>query len=144
MAAWTLDATFGVSGKVTTDLGGNDAAFAVFPLSGGKLLAAGSSGSSFALVRYDTGGQPDPAFGTAGIVRTGSPVAIAAALQPDGRIVSAGARGYDLAVARFLADGRADPFFGDQGTAAMHLARTDRDGHADCNRPPCVRGGLCH
>src|SRR5712672_1761120 len=61
-----------------------------------KILAGGSSGlagqGTIALVRYDTAGVPDPAFGTGGIVRTPLGVAASAsaiAVQPDGKILVA-------------------------------------------------------
>ncbi|MER7466539.1 calcium-binding protein [Streptomyces sp. NPDC097981] len=55
----SLDPTFGTGGKVTTDFGGFDAAFAVALQADGKIVAAGSSDSSgtsdFALARYMDG-----------------------------------------------------------------------------------------
>jgi uncharacterized delta-60 repeat protein len=62
-----------------------------------KILAAGSTGlagqGTIAIVRYNTDGTPDTAFGTAGIVRTTLPSlassAQAIAVQPDGKILVA-------------------------------------------------------
>src|SRR5207244_7641728 len=55
----SLDATFGVGGRVTTDLGGADSAAALVLQPDAKLVAAGSARSSttsdFALARYLAG-----------------------------------------------------------------------------------------
>jgi uncharacterized delta-60 repeat protein len=74
----SLDAAFGVEGKVTTDIGALDdraAALAVQP--DGKLLVAGTSfdGTRFrvAVVRYRADGSLDPAFGTGGKGDAGGP-----------------------------------------------------------------------
>jgi uncharacterized delta-60 repeat protein len=51
----TLDSTFGTGGTVTTDFAGSsDAAFALAVQADGKLVAAGGTGSAFALARYRT------------------------------------------------------------------------------------------
>jgi uncharacterized delta-60 repeat protein len=48
-----LDSSFGTGGTVTTDFaGGSDAAFALALQADGKLVAAGGTGSAFALARY--------------------------------------------------------------------------------------------
>jgi uncharacterized delta-60 repeat protein len=50
-----LDPSFGTGGTVTTDFaGGSDAAFALALQADGKLVAAGGTGSAFALARYRT------------------------------------------------------------------------------------------
>lgn len=96
----SLDSTFGIGGKVTTDLfGSTDQAFAMALQPDGKIVVAGStmmgSLADFALVRYDGSGNLDPAFGAGGKVATDFSVsfdaAFAIALQPDGKIVAAGA-----------------------------------------------------
>jgi uncharacterized delta-60 repeat protein len=49
----TLDASFGTGGTVTTDFAGtSDNAFALAVQADGKLVAAGGTGSAFALARY--------------------------------------------------------------------------------------------
>jgi uncharacterized delta-60 repeat protein len=51
----TLDSTFGTGGTVTTEFAGSsDAAFALAVQADGKLVAAGGTGSAFALARYRT------------------------------------------------------------------------------------------
>ncbi len=124
----TLDATFGTGGKVTTDLGYYELAFAVLIQTDGKIVAVGFSsgdsaiGSSFALVRYNPDGSLDTSFGTGGKVRTKinnvDSQAYAAALQPDGKIVVAGLNEDSrsrFALARYNLDGTLDTSFGNGG-----------------------------
>ena len=76
----SLDTSFDGDGRVTTVLGSSsDAAFALAIQSDGKIVAAGesfdgpalgTSGSDFALVRYNVNGSLDAGFGQGGIVRT--------------------------------------------------------------------------
>lgn len=126
----SLDSSFGIGGKVTTDFFGtanSGAGVAVQP--DGKIVVSGSAlngaaGFDFALVRYNTDGSLDPAFGSGGKVVTDflgtNDGSHAIALQPDGKIVAAGAAdngstSIDIAVARFHADGSLDPGFGSGG-----------------------------
>jgi uncharacterized delta-60 repeat protein len=51
----SLDPTFGVEGKVTTDLGGDNQAGALVLQPDGKLVVAGGAGGDFALARYESG-----------------------------------------------------------------------------------------
>ena len=120
----TLDAGFGAAGTVTTAIGsGNDLANGVALQADGKIVAAGSSSSDFALARYNTDGSLDAGFGTGGKVTTaiGSSTdeAFALALQADGKIVAAGysynGANADFALARYNPDGLLDPGFGTGG-----------------------------
>ena len=117
----TLDPTFGVGGKVVTDLGGEDEAAQLLLLPDGKLLAVGETvvgAANFALVRYLSDGSLDPTFGSGGKVITdiGGPSVWDhgddAILTPDGKIVVTGASFPKLALARYLTDGTLDPAFG--------------------------------
>ena len=69
-----LDPTFGTGGKVVTALGSHGynwaAALAIQP--DGKLVAAGQSGSDFAVGRFTARGRLDPAFGRGGGTLTGA------------------------------------------------------------------------
>lgn len=131
----SLDTTFGVGGKVSTDVrggvaGGSSYVSAVLVQPDGKIVAAGSSAvhmlSDFALARYNRDGRLDPSFGTGGIVLTdisgaGSQDEISAAtLQRDGRIVAAGysntAGHSQFALARYNRNGALDAAFGAGGT----------------------------
>jgi uncharacterized delta-60 repeat protein len=121
----SLDTTFGNGGKVTTDLGGFDAAFGVALQADGKIVAAGQGGAGggFALARYNADGSLDPSFGSGGEVTThftgGVEVAIAVAIQLDGKIVVTGqtfSGGFQqFALARYNADGSLDTTFGSGG-----------------------------
>ncbi len=116
------DPAFGNGGSARTAFGrvdGSITALAIQP--DGKIVVAGSLDTFFGdpaqpalpaivLARYDETGTPDATFGTAGVVRTKIPMAIAPAwvgIQPDGKIVVVG---HNLA-ARYLADGSLDPTF---------------------------------
>ena len=118
-----LDTTFGSGGKRTTDILGNwDQGYTVAIQPDGKIIEAGfgysSDGTvgSFALVRYNTNGNLDTFFGSAGtgIVTTvfaggNNNFAYGMALQPDGKIVAGGtadtsvpANGFNFALARYF------------------------------------------
>lgn len=130
----TLDTTFGVAGKVTTNFLGFDTAFALVQQSDGKLVAAGvtnqgSGNANFALARYNVDGSLDPGFGTGGRVITDfagrDDFASAILTQPDGKIVVAGYMAFDVpppfgisfdfALARYNDDGSLDASFGTGG-----------------------------
>jgi uncharacterized delta-60 repeat protein len=72
----SLDPLFGVEGKITTDFGANDLAFAVALQPDGKIVVAGFSGSDppssshFALARYNSIGSLDTTFGLLGKTTT--------------------------------------------------------------------------
>jgi len=122
----SVDLTFGSAGRVVTDFGGDDAAFALAVQSDGKIVVAGvSTGGGtmdFALARYDSDGALDGTFGSGGQVVTdlgGNDEAFALVVQPDGRLVAAGvstaAGSLDFALARYNTDGTLDATFGAAG-----------------------------
>ena len=149
----TLDPTFGVGGQVRTNFTpGYDNLADVALTPGGKVVVAGTSAydfiddpdateMGFALARYRSDGTLDPAFGGDGkVVRHfhsrlcgGSPIANAAAVQPDGKIVAAGMIGCApkvgalpgpyFIVARYRMNGSLDPSFGRHGrvTTVFHV-----------------------
>src|SRR5688572_11445741 len=123
----TLDTTFGVGGKVSTHLGGTaDSAFALALQADGRVLLAGgtragTSGTDFALVRYNADGTLDNTFGSSGIVRTdlgfgANDLANAMRLTSDGRIVLAGwttvVGSQQFAAVRYTSGGALDTTFG--------------------------------
>jgi uncharacterized delta-60 repeat protein len=126
----TLDLSFDGDGIVTTDITGalsDDHGSYVVIQPDAKIVVGGyrNSGSNgdFALVRYNTNGSPDPAFGGGdGIVTTdlngGSEDFISGLLlQPDGKFVATGSSGaggqvYDFAAVRYNTDGTLDNTFG--------------------------------
>jgi uncharacterized delta-60 repeat protein len=129
----TLDASFGVGGKVTTDFAHfYDFASSVAIQQDGKIIVAGgaviSPYGNFALARYNSDGTLDASFGTGGKVTTGfvttefgqvSAQAYSVAVQQDGKIVVAGEAnidgGYDFALVRYNSNGTLDASFGTGG-----------------------------
>jgi uncharacterized delta-60 repeat protein len=94
-----LDTSYGTGGIVTTDIDGQDNAYAIALQLGGRIIAAGycADNRDFALVRYNADGSLDTSFGAGGKVTAnispvkGNDVIYFLALQPDGRLIAAGA-----------------------------------------------------
>ena len=73
----SLDASYGVNGKILTDIGGiNDTANSAALQNDGKLLVAGTSNGNFAVVRYSSSGVLDQSFGNAPVDITPPTIAI--------------------------------------------------------------------
>ncbi|MFL5797405.1 MAG: hypothetical protein ACJ77A_05660 [Actinomycetota bacterium] len=125
LVAWAapgdLDPTFSGDGMQTTDLGDFEGATTAVPLSGGRLLVLGRTGTDVALVQYRNNGHPDPAFGggdgitTADLLGNEHPYNGLAVL-PSGKIlVAAATEGtgvQKLGLLRFTATGAPDTTFG--------------------------------
>jgi uncharacterized delta-60 repeat protein len=125
----SVDATFGVNGKVVTDLGAHrqDIVGRAILQADGKILVAGSTDVSgmdwdFALIRYNADGSLDTTFNGTGQARAdfgehSTDSAYALTVQADGKILVTGASSAngssDFAVVRFNADGSLDKSFGD-------------------------------
>jgi uncharacterized delta-60 repeat protein len=111
----SLDTSFGIDGKVTTDIGFSDQANSVTVQADGKILVAGFTGGGsgdFALVRYNADGSLDTSFDLDGIVTTDiGDEAYSVAVQSDGKILVAGSASNDFALARYNADGSLDAMF---------------------------------
>ena len=60
----TLDTSFGIGGKLTTDFGGTDYGASVAVQADGKIMVSGGSNGDFALARYNSDGSLDTSFGT--------------------------------------------------------------------------------
>jgi uncharacterized delta-60 repeat protein len=130
----SLDRSFGSGGTVATmaDLGQSNqsqlSAIALQP--DGKIVAAGSSPTSFILARYNHDGSLDKTFGTGGLVSTPStPFAVGGAaavvVQPDGGIVAAGypnSGGAASTLVRYLPNGFLDRSFGSGGIVLTKTA----------------------
>jgi uncharacterized delta-60 repeat protein len=107
----SLDTSFSGDGKVTTDFAGDfDRAFEVAVQVGGKIVAAGVSGTAdFALARYNTDASLDTIFSGDGKVTTDFAgefdEALGVAIQADRKIVAAGhavmSGNDDFALARY-------------------------------------------
>jgi len=144
----SLDAGFGIGGKVTTSIVGssNDYANALGIQSDGRIVVAGYSynGTKYniTLVRYNTDGSLDAGFGTGGIVTTsigsGSIIddrAHALVIQSsDSRIVVAGSSydntrsKYNFALVRYNTNGSLDTGFGIGGIVTTPIGS---DGYWD-------------
>jgi uncharacterized delta-60 repeat protein len=143
----SLDASFGTGGKVKTAIGtGTDIAYSVAIQSNGKIVVAGylningdlDYNSDFALVRYNSDGSLDTAFGTGGKVTTaigtGNDYAYSVAIQPDGKIVMAGSSIVswinDFALARYNTDGSLDTSFDTDGKVTTNIGTSDDFAHS--------------
>ena len=104
----SLDTSFGTNGVTTSSLDflTGDVTNAAVE-SDGDIVVLGS----FGLARFLPTGQPDPSFGTDGVVSGIDPNAVGLAIQPDGKIITAGTE-----VVRYNADGTLDTTFGDDTT----------------------------
>jgi uncharacterized delta-60 repeat protein len=135
-----LDFTFGIGGKVTTQLGLEES-FGVAVQSDGKTVVVGMSssefgGNDFGMVRYNADGTVDSAFGNGGMVTaqfigSDAEVARGVAIQSDGRIVVAGTANQSsqdfvdgkFALVRYNADGMLDGGFGGTGTVTTDFGQ---------------------
>lgn len=126
----SLDTTFDVDGKVTTDIGASiDGAYSVAIQSDGKIVVGGQEDNKvpgdFAVVRYNSDGSVDTTFGVNGIVDT--PIGVGydlgigdIMLQSDGKIILTGfaEMSYDyknFAAVRYSSDGSLDTTFDGDG-----------------------------
>jgi uncharacterized delta-60 repeat protein len=132
----SLDESFDVDGKLTTDFGSSDTARAVAVQPDGKIVVAGhgdslSVGSNFSIARYNTNGSLDTTFGSGGKLNVDfkgrSDGAHQLALQPDGKIVVAGwatpsgntAQGKDWGIIRLNTNGTLDNSFANKGKLTL-------------------------
>ncbi|WP_310442501.1 DUF4347 domain-containing protein, partial [Sulfurimonas sp.] len=126
----SLDATFGVDGKVITDFNSTlDVILSIVVQADGKILTAGYSSScgyscgKFALARYNSDGSLDTTFDSDGRVITSvsgsNDSASSVILQADGKILVAGVSytgsSYDFALVRYNSDGSLDTTFDSDG-----------------------------
>ena len=134
----SLDNSFGTGGKVVTSVGsGTDVGNCTAIQSDGKILVAGysSNGSNndFAIVRYNTNGTLDNAFGTGGktttAVGSGRDEGFSIAIQSDGKIVVAGlsnnGANNDFAVVRYTTAGVLDNTFGTGGKVTTAIGTSN-------------------
>jgi uncharacterized delta-60 repeat protein len=159
----SLDPSFGVDGKVTTDFqGGGDEAEAVAIDSQGRIVAAGGAGRGTptsggeALARYRPNGRLDPTFDGDGRVTTGignRSLAQSVTIDPQARIIVAGLanwRGHgegDFSLARYRSNGTLDPAFGDGGIVTTTFGRDHFDSAASVaidSRGRLVAAGETH
>lgn len=133
----SLDPSFGIGGKVTTDFGdASDTAMAVAVEHDGKIVVAGYSyqpgtGYDFAVARYNRNGSLDRSFGDNGKVTTdlgsqydwGESIVV----QSDGKLIMGGITYRagtldDFALVRYNANGTVDTTFGNHGMVFTDFA----------------------
>ncbi|MDK9692738.1 MAG: cadherin domain-containing protein [Sulfurimonas sp.] len=125
-ASFGTDNSLGSGGMIKTDINGEtDSTHALVIQSDGKIIAAGQSDNSFALVRYNADGTLDTSFGTDAKVITlfdGIDDCIHdIVLQTNGKIVVAGRmyddtlKEYHITLARYNSDGSLDMTFSGDG-----------------------------
>ncbi len=116
----SMDTTLGGTGLVTTAIPGGDAiSWDMAVQSDGKILLGGYvwgnlGGTDFALVRYNTDGSLDSAFGAGGIVTqtiSASDYGYSVLVQQDGKIIIGG-KADGGGIARYNSDGSYDNTFG--------------------------------
>jgi uncharacterized delta-60 repeat protein len=134
-AAGDLDTTFGIGGKVTTQIGSRSSGgYSVALQPDGKIVVAGSAlndtgEDDFAVARYNVNGSLDTSFNGTGKVetsiRSGTDFGRSVAIQGNGKIVVAGESWngvrYDFAVVRYNSDGSLDTTFGGNGKVVTAL-----------------------
>ena len=129
--AGDLDVSFGVDGKVTTDIDGSAGnASGVALQADGKIVTAARGTGDFTVVRYNQDGTLDTSFGNGGIASAdlGSPFdeTFDVAIQSDGKIVAVGATGsIDFGLARFNTDGSLDTTFDGDGKVTTVFGSLD-------------------
>ena len=118
-----FDTTFGTGGKVAVDFGGTEFGFAMARQANGRILIAGRSDPSGAVVaRLRANGALDPDFdGDGRVTLAGVVTAKAIMVQPNRKIVVAGnTSGSDaMTVTRLNPSGSLDTTFGNGGTATI-------------------------
>ncbi len=131
----SLDTSFSGDGIQATDFASsNDAANGVALQPDGKIVVAGSGGSSdIAVARYNPDGSLDSTFDGDGKLLTsvgGIDRGNDVALQPDGKIVVAGYTYADFAVIRYNADGSLDSTFDSDGKLVTDFQGNYDEGYA--------------
>jgi uncharacterized delta-60 repeat protein len=143
----SLDTTFDIDGKVTTNYNGSDChAYSLALQSDGKMVLVGharngSGFQGFAAMRYNTDGSLDTTFGTNGKVFTlfGTPGATSdsansVAIQNDGKIVVAGTSFLysesrsRFAALRYNANGSLDTTFDNDGILTTNFGAFSDEG----------------
>ncbi len=132
LAPGNLDSTFGVGGKVITDIGGSDTAYSVAIQTDGKIVVVGetyNSNGNFAVVRYNPDGSLDSSFGTSGKAiadfANQTDRAYSVTIQSDGKILIGGitynGNQVDAGLVRYNSNGSLDTSFGNGGKVVTNF-----------------------
>jgi uncharacterized delta-60 repeat protein len=138
----SLDTTFSGDGRLVTNFGGVERAWAIAVQSDGKIVVTGSTCNpttqlcDLALARYNTNGTLDTTFSGDGKQITdfggGSNGTLGGlVIQADGKILVAGYMGtatdFNFAVYRYLSNGSLDPSFSGDGKASFGFGSGRQD-----------------
>jgi uncharacterized delta-60 repeat protein len=134
----SLDPTFAGDGRAKAAFPGGMFVRAIAIQADGRIVVAGSSGSSvtrFAVARFTTDGSLDRTFGEDGRVTTTfrrTAEARDVAIQADGRIIAVGTAGrrQKFALVRYNIDGSLDVGFGGDGKVRTDVGDDDDTGNA--------------
>ncbi|AVH73051.1 NHL repeat-containing protein [Nostoc sp. 'Lobaria pulmonaria (5183) cyanobiont'] len=132
LAPGNLDTTFGVGGKVITNIGGSDTAYAVAIQADGKIVVVGetyNSNGDFAVARYNPNGSLDSSFGNSGKAiadfANQTDRAYSVAIQSDGKILIGGitynGNQVDAGLVRYNSNGSLDTSFGNGGKVVTNF-----------------------
>jgi uncharacterized delta-60 repeat protein len=115
-----------VDGIVTTDFGAHEEGSSVALQPDGKIVVAGTSGNSLALVRYNPNGSLDTSFGTGGLISGGARGTFGLSLvsQLDGKILvgrPVDASGRSFLATRYDTNGSVDTAFGAGGDVSLDI-----------------------
>lgn len=123
-----LDTTFDGDGKLTTDFGGSDVAYAIKTVGTTSLIVAGKKGSDFAVAKYlSSNGALDATFSGDGKLTTdigSSSVDYAYDLAVDrstNTILVVGTTAGNFGIVRYSFNGDLDPTFGLEGRLTVDL-----------------------
>jgi uncharacterized delta-60 repeat protein len=140
LAAGELDPTFGIDGKVLTDVSdrADFASDVALDPATGRIVVLGTArdttssppppGNGPILVRYEPDGELDPSFSEDGKATPADTDVLAhsggasVAVQPDHKVVVAGSTKRNLTVFRLDEDGEQDPSFSGDGVAQVRVA----------------------
>lgn len=150
-AGGSLDTTFSIDGRQTTNFGNDEYAAGIALQSDGKIVLAGDKWNGttdyFALARYTTSGNLDPTFnGTGKVVTSFTGIGQEAAafdviVQSDGKIVAFGQTttgtitSNDFALARYNANGSLDTTFSGDGKVRVDFGNQIDQGYALALQP---------
>ncbi|MDL2357258.1 MAG: putative Ig domain-containing protein, partial [Pseudomonadota bacterium] len=115
----SLDSSFGVNGKITTDLANasSDQGYGVSVQADGKILLVGTSNYNVALARYNAAGSLDTSFDLDGkvVTPTVSGAGDSVTVLADGKLLVAGLLGSGYGLVRYFGSGGIDASFGTNG-----------------------------
>ena len=131
----SLDRTFSLDGKVTTQFQGVGAAYGIAVTNGDKVVVVGDAviAEGFCIARYRSDGRLDRHFAGDGKLVSRKPGGARAVALADGKVVVAGIGGDifgPFAVERYNHDGSVDRTFSDDGRVIAHMGDGEESGQA--------------